>query len=275
MGDLGQNWSNKSLPSTDTMCNMADSSNPDTTSSNVRGIAAISSPTSIETANCSPPETYKVAMRANMQASVEDVSDEGDDIILQSGRASPTGCDENMQPNYVNDEGENIVPQKKRVRPSGDGENMQASVEDVSGEGSYILPQKKRVRPTGDGGRLRQPGPRKKPPLKKSSEAKHARSTAQKISNQQADASRSMTRYSAYDQMRCLFGSGKAEKEKLSESSFIRVLALYAKSSRPDLATFLENLSNLWRTNRFWSPDALYLLMLEELPLGSLCLRLF
>ncbi|KUL81361.1 hypothetical protein ZTR_11424, partial [Talaromyces verruculosus] len=127
MGDLGQNWSNKSLPSTDTMCNMADSSNPDTTSSNVRGIAAISPPTSIERANCSPPETYKVATRVNMQASVEDVSDEGDDIILQSGRASPTGCDENMQPNYVNDEGENIVPQKKRVRPSGDGENMQAS----------------------------------------------------------------------------------------------------------------------------------------------------
>ncbi|EED23185.1 hypothetical protein TSTA_066350 [Talaromyces stipitatus ATCC 10500] len=275
--DLGRNLNNDSLPSTDTMRNLEDNGNPDTSSSNVRGIAAISSLTSIETADYSTPEIKKVATRANMQPSVYDVSGEMDNIILQTGRASPTGCDENMQASVedVNDEGEEIVPQKKRVRPTGDGENMQASVEDVSCEGNDIFPQKKRVRPTGDGGRLRQPGPRKKPPLKKSSEAKHARSTAQKISNQQADASRSVTRYSAYDQMRCLFGSGKAEKEELSESSFIRVLALYAKSSRPDLATFLENLSNLWRTNRFWSPDALHLSMPEELPLGSSCLRLF
>ncbi|EED15814.1 conserved serine-proline rich protein [Talaromyces stipitatus ATCC 10500] len=278
LGDLGRNWNNNSLPSTDTMRNLEDNGNPDISSSNVRGIAAISSLTSIETADYSTPEIKKVATRANMQPSVYDVSDENNNIILQTGRASPTGCDENMQPSVegVNDEGEEIVPQKKRVRPTGDGENMQASVEDVSGEGNDILPQKKRVRPTGDGGRLRQPGPRKNSSLKKSSEAKsYARSTAQKISHQQADASHSVTRYSAYDQMRCLFGSGKEEEEELSESAFIRVLELCTKGSRPDLASFLENLSDLWRTNQFWSPDPLHLSMPEDLPAGASCLRLF
>lgn len=60
LGDLGQNWTNQSLPSTDTMCNMADSGNPYSSSSNVREIAAMSLPTCIETGNCSTSEIYKV-----------------------------------------------------------------------------------------------------------------------------------------------------------------------------------------------------------------------
>jgi hypothetical protein len=78
--------------------------------------------------------------------------------------------------------------------------------------------------------------------------------------------------------MWCLFGPDKEnpEKEKtLSELDIAEILVLYAKSSRSDLAIFLGNLSNLWWINRFWSLDALHLLMLEELPLGSSCLRLF
>lgn len=110
LGDLGENWNNKSLPSTDTTWNLADNGNPDTSSSNTRGIVTISPLTSFETADHSTPEINKVATRANMQASVEDMSNEVDNIIPQTERASPTGCNENMQPNYVNNEGKNIVP---------------------------------------------------------------------------------------------------------------------------------------------------------------------
>ncbi|PCG90694.1 Hypothetical protein PENO1_097830 [Penicillium occitanis (nom. inval.)] len=256
LGDLGQNWNNTSLPSTDTTWNLADNGNPDTSSSNARGIATISPLTPFETADHSTPRINKVATRANMQASVEDVSDEVDNIIPQTERASPTGCDENMQPSLedVNDGGDDIIPRNKRARPTGNGDHHQA------------------------GSRKS----RKKDRSKKSRETTHAQSTvqrkskglvAQTLSNQQTDNPPSMTRYSAYDQMRCLFGPDK--EKKLSESKIAKILALYAKSSRPDLATFLENLSDLWRTNRFWSPDALHLSMLQELPLGSSCLRLF
>jgi len=82
LGDLGRNWNNNSLLSTDTMRNLEDNGNPDTSSSNVRGIAAISSLTSIETADYSTPEIKKVATRANIQPSVYDISDENNNIIV-------------------------------------------------------------------------------------------------------------------------------------------------------------------------------------------------
>lgn len=256
LGDLGQNWNNKSLPSTDTTWNLADNGNPDTSSSNARGIATISPLMSFETADHSTLEINKVATRANMQASVEDVGGEDDNIIPQTERASLTGCDENMQPSVedVNDGGDDIIPRNKRARPTGDGDHHQA------------------------GSRKS----RKKDRSKKSRETMQAQSAvqrkskdlvAQTLSNQQADSPPSTTRYSAYDQMRRLFGPDK--EKKLSGSKIADILALYEKSSRPCLATFLENLSDLWRTNRFWSPDALHLSMPEELPSGSSCLRLF
>jgi hypothetical protein len=81
LGDLGQNWSNKSQPSTDTMCNIMDSNSLDTSLLSMREIAAISLLITLEIINCSTLDINKIITQANLQASVEDVSNEGDNII--------------------------------------------------------------------------------------------------------------------------------------------------------------------------------------------------
>ena len=157
--------------------------------------------------------------------------------------------------------------------------NTQASVEDVSDESNYIIPQTELAQPTGHGDLIK---PRRKGHSRKNRKAKRARSTAQKkskglaiqkTSHQQAGGPHSVTRYSGYAQMRCLFGPGK--EKALSEAGFIKVFELATKSSRPDIASFLEIQSNLWQTNRFWSPDPLRLSVPEDLPVGRSCLSLF
>lgn len=76
-----------------------------------------------------------------------------------------------------------------------------------------------------------------------------------------------------YALMWSLFGPGR--EKALTEANFKTIFNLVSTIGRHDVGSFLEIQSNLWQTDRFWTPDPLYFPVTENLSFDRLCLLIF